>query len=155
MAVAWSIYGGQDADTDSDITVIPLQVEILSEGDSINELMILVGGMVEVLKPGKDGSEELTIDIDGHNSIRGGYARQCVTCRPWPFSALSSIDPCIIIIMARHIPPQQKSSKGLCCLHEFWLCNGSTNCQCAEAVVPAFAYSGHLACRKVRFYTAS
>ena len=52
-----------------------VQVEILSEGDSINELMILVGGMVEVLKPGVEGSEELTIDIDGHNSIRGGYAR--------------------------------------------------------------------------------
>ncbi len=52
-------------------------MEILSEGDSINELMILVGGMVEMLKPGMEGSEELTIDIDGHNSIRGGYARCC------------------------------------------------------------------------------
>ena len=50
-------------------------MEILSEGDSINELMILVGGMVEVLRPGVDDCEELTIDIDGHNSIRGGYAR--------------------------------------------------------------------------------
>ena len=53
-----------------------VQVEILSEGDSINELMILVGGMCEVLKPGlEETSEELSIDIDGHNSIRGGYAR--------------------------------------------------------------------------------
>ena len=52
------------------------QVEILSEGDSINELMILVGGMCEILKPGLvDTSEELLIDVDGHNSIRGGYAR--------------------------------------------------------------------------------
>ncbi len=53
-----------------------LQVEILSEGDSINELMILVGGMCEILRPGlEETSEELSIDIDGHNSIRGGYAR--------------------------------------------------------------------------------
>lgn len=53
-----------------------LQVEILSEGDSINELMVIVGGMCEVLKPGlADGSEELSIDMDGHNSVRGGYAR--------------------------------------------------------------------------------
>ncbi|CAL5221935.1 g4209 [Coccomyxa viridis] len=52
------------------------QVEILSEGDSINELMILVGGMCEILRPGlEETSEELSIDIDGHNSIRGGYAR--------------------------------------------------------------------------------
>lgn len=55
-------------------------MEILSEGDSINELMILVGGMCEVLKPGlEENSEELSIDIDGHNSIRGGYAR----CPPY------------------------------------------------------------------------
>ena len=54
----------------------PAQVEILSEGDSINELMLLVGGMVEVLKPGMDDTaEELSISMDGHNSIRGGYAR--------------------------------------------------------------------------------
>ena len=52
-------------------------MEILSEGDSINELMLLVGGMVEVLKPGMDDTaEELSISMDGHNSIRGGYARQ-------------------------------------------------------------------------------
>ena len=58
-------------------SMLALQVEILSEGDSINELMILVGGMCEVLKPGlEETSEELSIDIDGHNSIRGGYARQ-------------------------------------------------------------------------------
>ena len=51
-------------------------MEILSEGDSINELMVIVGGMCEVLKPGlADGSEELSIDMDGHNSVRGGYAR--------------------------------------------------------------------------------
>ena len=54
----------------------PPQVEILSEGDSINELMLLVGGMVEVLKPGMDDTaEELSISMDGHSSIRGGYAR--------------------------------------------------------------------------------
>ncbi|KAK9903334.1 hypothetical protein WJX75_003130 [Coccomyxa subellipsoidea] len=48
------------------------QVEILSEGDSVNELMLLVGGMVEVLRPGSEECEELTIDLDGHSSIRGG-----------------------------------------------------------------------------------
>ena len=54
----------------------PAQVEILSEGDSINELMLLVGGMVEVLKPGMDDTaEELSISMAGHSSIRGGYAR--------------------------------------------------------------------------------
>ncbi|CAL8465533.1 g5069 [Coccomyxa elongata] len=48
------------------------QVEILSEGDNVNELMLLVGGMVEVLRPGAEDAEELTIDVDGHSSIRGG-----------------------------------------------------------------------------------
>ncbi|BDA49938.1 probable potassium channel AKT2 [Coccomyxa sp. Obi] len=48
------------------------QVEILSEGDNVNELMLLVGGMVEVLRPGAEDVEELTIDVDGHSSIRGG-----------------------------------------------------------------------------------
>ena len=48
------------------------QVEILSEGDNVNELMMLVGGMVEVLRPGAEDAEELTIDVDGHSSIRGG-----------------------------------------------------------------------------------
>ena len=67
-----------------------LQVEILSEGDSINELMILVGGMVEMLKPGVEGSEELMIDIDGHNSIRGGYAR-CYSAIPEPESYLGAL----------------------------------------------------------------
>ena len=58
------------------IAAAPAQVEILSEGDSINELMLLVGGMVEVLKPGMDDTaEELSISMDGHSSIRGGYAR--------------------------------------------------------------------------------
>jgi hypothetical protein len=51
------------------------QVEILSEGDTVNELMILVGGMVEVLKPGSEAAEELTIDLDGFSSVRGTYTR--------------------------------------------------------------------------------
>lgn len=52
--------------------IVKLQVEILSEGDNVNELMLLVGGMVEVLRPGAEDAEELTIDVDGHSSIRGG-----------------------------------------------------------------------------------
>lgn len=150
MVQVWS----QDAEKESDTTMIPLQVEILSEGDSINELMILVGGMVEVLKPGIDGSEELTIDIDGHNSIRGGYARQCVTCRPWPFSALLLVNS-RITIMARHIPCKQKVFNGHCCLPMCWLCDDYPDCQFAVAVVPAVACSGHVACRKANCYTAS
>ena len=54
-----------------------VQVEILSEGDSVNELMLLVGGMVEVLRPGSEECEELTIDLDGHSSIRGGSYNRC------------------------------------------------------------------------------
>lgn len=53
------------------------QVEILAEGDSVNELMLLVGGMVEVLRPGDGDKEELTIDVDGHSSVRGGYYNRC------------------------------------------------------------------------------
>lgn len=41
----------------------------------MNELLILVGGMVEVLKPGAEGSEELSIDLDGYSSVRGTYTR--------------------------------------------------------------------------------
>jgi hypothetical protein len=58
----------------------PVQVEILSEGDSVNELMLLVGGMVEVLRPGSEECEELTIDLDGHSSIRGGSYNRCGVC---------------------------------------------------------------------------
>ena len=51
------------------------QVEILSEGDFVNELLILVGGMVEVLKPGAEGAEELHLADDGHSSLRGACIR--------------------------------------------------------------------------------
>ncbi len=53
-----------------------LQVEILSEGDFVNELLILVGGMVELLRPGADAAEELVIDADGHSSLRGTCIRR-------------------------------------------------------------------------------
>ena len=55
----------------------PAQVEILSEGDFVNELLILVGGMVEVLRPGADAAEELLLGADGHSSLRG----TCIRCR--------------------------------------------------------------------------
>lgn len=50
-------------------------MEILSEGDFVNELLILVGGMVEVLRPGADHSEELSLSLDGHSSMRGTCIR--------------------------------------------------------------------------------
>ncbi len=34
----------------------PLQVEILAEGDHVNELMIVVGGLVEVVRPAESVS---------------------------------------------------------------------------------------------------
>ncbi len=45
----------------------------------MNELMMLVGGMVEVLRPGAEDAEELTIDVDGHSSIRGGSYNRSVS----------------------------------------------------------------------------
>ena len=54
------------------------QVEILSEGDFVNELLILVGGMVEVLRPGADGAEELPLSLDGHSSLRGTCIRRAL-----------------------------------------------------------------------------
>ena len=42
----------------------------------MNELLILVGGMVELLRPGSDAAEELLIDEDGHSSLRGTCIRR-------------------------------------------------------------------------------
>ena len=53
-----------------------LQVEILAEGDHVNELMVVVSGLVEVQKPsewmGQAGEEEsIRLDINS-KSIHGG-----------------------------------------------------------------------------------
>ena len=52
-----------------------LQVEILAEGDHVNELMIVVGGLVEIARPsehvmetGKDN------DISTHGGSMGGQS---------------------------------------------------------------------------------
>ena len=57
--------------------VTSVQVEILAEGDHVNELMVVVSGLVEVAKPsewlGGKTSEEESIRLDANSkSIHGG-----------------------------------------------------------------------------------
>ncbi len=53
-----------------------MQVEILAEGDHVNELMVVVSGLVEVAKPSEwlgKTSEEESIRLDSNSkSIHGG-----------------------------------------------------------------------------------
>ena len=53
-----------------------VQVEILAEGDHVNELMIVVSGLVEVIKPSEwmgQTSEEESVRLDVNSkSIHGG-----------------------------------------------------------------------------------
>ena len=84
-----------------------MQVEVLSEGDFVNELLILVGGMVEVLRPGADGAEELSLASDGHSSMRG-------TCiRHVPFTSILYPEPysshCLAVLSN-----SQVSMRGTC-----------------------------------------
>ena len=69
-----------------------LQVEILAEGDHVNELMVVVSGLVEVAKPsewlGKTSEEEsIGLDINS-KSIHGGghgaieFGTRCATVVP-------------------------------------------------------------------------
>lgn len=49
-----------------------MQVEIISEGDAVNELHIVVAGMVEVLKTGAgERAEDVSLDLD-NVSVRNG-----------------------------------------------------------------------------------
>ena len=56
-----------------------MQVEILAEGDHVNELMVVVSGLVEVAKPSEwlgKTSEEESIRLDANSkSIHGGRDR--------------------------------------------------------------------------------
>ena len=57
----------------------------------MNELTLLVGGMVEVLRPGSEECEELTIDLDGHSSIRGGSYNRYGVCSQSTSSGLGAV----------------------------------------------------------------
>jgi CRP-like cAMP-binding protein len=87
-----------------------VQVEILAEGDHVNELMVVVSGLVEVLKPsiGAKRSEDLVIAEDGNSSVHIGNRcllqhHGCAAYGDWPAERSASGAVFSLFILAR--PP--------------------------------------------------
>lgn len=48
------------------------QVEVVAEGDHINEIFVVVAGHLEILKPGEQDIEDTVLSPDGNKSVHLG-----------------------------------------------------------------------------------
>ena len=89
-------------------------MEILSVGDHVNELYIVVGGMLETIKAGHaESADEMTLQMDSTSSLQGDTAGSThgARCQQSLLPVLSQAGTASINIAQAHCNPQAAVDK--------------------------------------------